>query len=342
MKNFLLSLLFVLLPKIAISQAITDIDLVSYLDENFKLGTADNYRYLEVIKNYKFPDSATYQVRVYYKSGKIQMRGATTNREKIHRSGNFIYYYENGNKKSVINYLDNKPLGEFFEFYENGKKKYVGEQNDDENLIIPNKKIKHFWNENGEQIVTDGFGYLDNEYGKGKLINYVKDSIWTGSINKTKSTYIEKYDKGTFISGVRIDSNKVENKYTSFESKPNPKKGMADFYQYIGKNYKTPNIQGLKGKVFVTFVVEKDGSLVDFRILRDLGYGTGEEAIRVLKGYGNWIPGEQRGQKVRCSISLPISIHSPYEGNYEQENGLNNFSPQTTARRHYNNSLNKY
>jgi uncharacterized protein YxeA len=95
MKKFLVVLLFVLLPKITTAQAITNNDLVSYLDENFKLGTADNYRYLEVIKNYKFPDSATYQVRVYYKSGKIQMRGATTNREKIHKSGNFIYYYIN-------------------------------------------------------------------------------------------------------------------------------------------------------------------------------------------------------------------------------------------------------
>ncbi len=337
MKSILFAVLFLLVPKLCISQGITDNDLVTYLDENFKLGTVDNYRYLEVIKNYKFADSATYQVRVYYKSGKIQMRGATTNREKIHKTGNFIYYYENGNKKSVINYLDNKPVGEFYEFYENGKKKYVGEQTDDENLVIPNKKIKNYWDENGVQIVTDGFGYLDNEYGKGKLFNYVKDSIWSGSIKNTKSTYIEKYNKGIFVSGVCIDSNKVENKYTVMESKPYPKKGMADFYEYIGKNYKTPNIQGLKGKVFITFVVDAEGKIVEPKILRDLGHGTGEEAIRVLKGYGIWIPGEQRGQKVRCSFSLPISIQNSNERNDEQENGLNSFSPQATRRRQFNN-----
>jgi len=312
MKTFLLSLLFVLLPKIAISQAITDNDLVSYLDENFKMGTTDNYRYLEVIKNYKFADSASYQVRVYYKSGKIQMRGTTTNRDKVHRSGNFIYYYENGNKKSVINYQDNKPIGEFFEFYENGNIKYVGEQADDEYLVIPNKKIKNFWNEKGEKIVTDGFGYLDNGYGKGKLVNYVKDSIWSGYIKKTKTTYIEKYDKGTFISGVCIDSNKVENKYTVMESKPYPKKGMKHFYEYIGRNYKTPNMQGLKGNVYVSFFVEKDGHLTNIKVIKDIGFGTGEEAIRVLKGYGDWIPGEQRGQKVRCGYGFPIKIDSPY------------------------------
>ena len=44
-----------------------------------------------------------------------------------------------------------------------------------------------------------------------------------------------------------------------------------------------PDEEGLNGKVFVSFVVEKDGSLTDIKVLRDIGYGTGKEAIRVLK-----------------------------------------------------------
>jgi hypothetical protein len=318
MKTILFAFLFLLVPKLCISQGITDNDLVTYLDENFKLGTADNYRYLEIIKNYKFADSATYQVRVYYKSGKIQMRGATSNRNVIRKTGNFIYYYENGNKKTIINYRDNRPTGDFFEFYENGKMKYVAEKlivdvkSDNKVGFASDEKIKNYWNEKGEQIVTDGYGFMDSKNGRGKLVNYVKDSIWTGSIKNTKSTYIEKYDKGTFISGVRIDSNNVENKYTALESKPYPKKGMKHFYEYIGRNYKTPNMQGLKGKVFVSFVVDKDGHLTDIRVIKEIGFGTGEEAIRVIKGYGDWIPGEQRGQKVRCSFGIPINIKSTY------------------------------
>lgn len=86
--------------------------------------------------------------------------------------------------------------------------------------------------------------------------------------------------------------------------------GMDKFYKFISKNYNTPDEEGLKGKVFVTFVVEKDGSLTDIKVIRDIGYGTGKEAIRVLKSSPKWNAGEQNGKKVRVQYSLPISIQS--------------------------------
>jgi protein TonB len=86
--------------------------------------------------------------------------------------------------------------------------------------------------------------------------------------------------------------------------------GMDKFYKFIAKNYNTPDEEGLKGKVFVTFVVEKDGSLTDIKVIRDIGYGTGKEAIRVLKSSPKWNPGEQNGKKVRVQYSLPINIQS--------------------------------
>lgn len=92
------------------------------------------------------------------------------------------------------------------------------------------------------------------------------------------------------------------------EKKPDFPGGLMEFYKYIGQNFKTPDVKGLAGKVFVTFVVEKDGSIKDVKVLGDIGYGTGEEAIRVLKNSPNWIPAEQKGRKVRVLYSLPISI----------------------------------
>lgn len=86
--------------------------------------------------------------------------------------------------------------------------------------------------------------------------------------------------------------------------------GMDKFYKFIGKNFQVPDEEGLKGKVFVTFVVEKDGSLTDIKVIRDIGYGTGKEAIRVLKSCPKWNAGEQNGKKVRVQYSLPISIQS--------------------------------
>ena len=94
------------------------------------------------------------------------------------------------------------------------------------------------------------------------------------------------------------------------EVKPEFPGGFDKFYKFIAENYKTPNVGGLKGKVYVTFVIEKNGSLTDIKVLRDIGYGTGKEAIRVLKNSPKWLPGEQDGRKVRCTYSLPISIES--------------------------------
>jgi protein TonB len=94
------------------------------------------------------------------------------------------------------------------------------------------------------------------------------------------------------------------------EVKPDFPGGIEKFYKYIGKNYQVPEEEGLKGKVFVSFVVEKDGSLTDIKVIRDIGYGTGKEAIRVLRACPRWNPGEQNGKKVRVLYSLPISIES--------------------------------
>ncbi len=106
------------------------------------------------------------------------------------------------------------------------------------------------------------------------------------------------------------EDNNVYN--TAFiEFKPEFPGGLQEFYNFIAKNYKTPNVRNLKGKIFITFVIEKDGSVTDIKVIRDIGYGTGEEAIRVLKKCPNWIPGEQNGQKVRVQYALPIAIQNP-------------------------------
>jgi periplasmic protein TonB len=114
---------------------------------------------------------------------------------------------------------------------------------------------------------------------------------------------------GTGTAAVVEEDNTVYNT-AGIEVKPDFPGGMDKFYQYVGKNYRTPEEEGLKGKVYVTFVVEKDGSLTDIKVLRDIGYGTGKEAIRVLKAAPRWNPGEQNGKKVRCTFSLPINIQS--------------------------------
>lgn len=65
---------------------------------------------------------------------------------------------------------------------------------------------------------------------------------------------------------------------------------------------------GTQGTVYVTFVVEKDGSLTDVKVLRDIGSGCGEEAMRVIKAMPKWTPAKQRGKTVRMQFNLPVKF----------------------------------
>jgi protein TonB len=114
---------------------------------------------------------------------------------------------------------------------------------------------------------------------------------------------------GNGTAAVVEEDNTVYNT-AGIEVKPDFPGGIEKFYSFVGKNYQTPEEDGLKGKVIVSFVVEKDGSLTDIKVLRDIGYGTGKEAIRVLNKSPRWTAGEQNGKKVRCTFSLPITIQS--------------------------------
>jgi TonB family protein len=79
--------------------------------------------------------------------------------------------------------------------------------------------------------------------------------------------------------------------------------------KYLSENVTYPEearAKGIQGTVFVTFVVETDGSVTDVRLLRGIGGGCDEEAIRLIENMPNWIPGKQRGQAVRVQFNMPI------------------------------------
>lgn len=99
--------------------------------------------------------------------------------------------------------------------------------------------------------------------------------------------------------------------FTSLETQPTFPGGMEKFYSYLKKAVRYPPMaqeNNIQGKVFLSFVVEKDGSLTDIKVDRKLGGGTDEEAVRVLKASPKWIPGVQNGKKVRVKYNIPISF----------------------------------
>lgn len=99
--------------------------------------------------------------------------------------------------------------------------------------------------------------------------------------------------------------------FTTVEVMPEPTEGMPAFIQWIAANYTFPQAamdNNVKGLIQVKFVVEKDGSLSSIEVLRDMGYGTGKEAVRLLQKAKKWNPGIQNGRPVRVTFSLPIRL----------------------------------
>lgn len=93
--------------------------------------------------------------------------------------------------------------------------------------------------------------------------------------------------------------------------KPEFPGGIQEFYNYIGKSFNIPTDKNfLGGKIIVSFVIERDGSITDIYVKKDVGFGTKEETIRILKECIKWKPAEQNGKTVRCSYMLPISLQS--------------------------------
>lgn len=108
---------------------------------------------------------------------------------------------------------------------------------------------------------------------------------------------------------VEMEEEMVEEIFSIVETQPEPVGGLQEFYKYVSDNLDYPlaaRKMGVGGKVFVRFVVEKDGSITNVEVIRGIGHGCDEEAIRVIANAPDWKPGKQRGNPVRVYAMVPI------------------------------------
>ena len=108
---------------------------------------------------------------------------------------------------------------------------------------------------------------------------------------------------------MEVEEEKVEEIFQVVETWPEPEGGMASFYQYVADEMIYPEAArrlNISGMVFVQFVVEKDGKITDVKVVKGIGAGCDEEAIRVVSSAPAWKPGKQRGMAVRVYRTVPI------------------------------------
>jgi protein TonB len=125
-------------------------------------------------------------------------------------------------------------------------------------------------------------------------IAFTPDETWSSS---SENPFVEPEDTATYFGGTA-------------EFAPQPLGGYAAFYNMIGKELKYPRAairNHIGGKVFVEFVINADGRVQNTRIVKGIGAGCDEEAMRVI-GLSHWEPGRQRGKPVKVRMVLPIQF----------------------------------
>lgn len=146
-------------------------------------------------------------------------------------------------------------------------------------------------------------------------INIVDDNITvdediTIDVEANENTQVEEYVAP--VKGIAEEESAEEAQiFMVVESMPEYPGGEPALYAYLSENIKYPQMakeSGIQGRVFVTFVVERDGRVTDVRVLRGIGGGCDEEAIRVVDGMPKWTPGKQRGKSVRVQYNLPVKF----------------------------------
>lgn len=215
-RNILLFLLLTI--SVSLSAQIGMVSKKIFLDSLSRECKPENQIYTRVITNYS-QQSVRYVVTDFYKNGRKKMTGCTLDRDVLKKDGEFIYYFKNGSKESVINFKEDHKEGKEVNWYENQSKK-------SEKLNVWNPKTKtvqtlllNFWNENKEQTVTDGNGEYDGTEGfitqKGTIKDGLKEGVWQGTDVLNKVTFTENYDKGVLVSGTKTDENNVSYTYPS-------------------------------------------------------------------------------------------------------------------------------
>ena len=118
-------------------------------------------------------------------------------------------------------------------------------------------------------------------------------------------------DKREKTTQTRKDTATDDKVYEVCEQMPIFEGGDAALLKYLGENLKLPEEykeRGMQGRLVIGFIVEKDGSLTDVKVLRPVDIDLDAEVLRLVKGMPKWIPGRHNGQRVRVRYLLPIHI----------------------------------
>ncbi|NOS93734.1 MAG: energy transducer TonB [Cyclobacteriaceae bacterium] len=255
-------------------------------------------------------------VSYYTKTGKLREKRVTLNSKDFQHG---VKYYENGNKMWEGDSYKYSSLGTIKSYYRNGFEK-------SELFFDSTKSAKHrrrvinYKDSLGNVLVENGSGmckrcelevFSNKPYFEtGKIVNGLKSGEWTGVNMKSDVTYSETYNEGILISGIQNYEGQNYT-YTELETQAVPANGIQEVYRLIGQKIRYPKSarrHGIEGKVFVQFVVDKEGNIIDTKVIKGIDPECDNEALKAVKSLPKWTPGYQRGKPVKQRFTLPIQF----------------------------------
>ena len=225
---------------------------------------------------------------------------------------NYAHYYPNGMLKERL-LVDGKNQ-QIVRWHDNGQIAEVLEREALETMPTAKEKIAAVWTREGKQCVKEGNGWAvrgQQLISQGFVQNGDKTGRWIAKFADSTLYTDEIYEAGILKTGTIHDKGDVRT-YAEIEKSPEFQGGLPALGMFLAQNIKYPTYaskNNISGKVYLTFVVCEDGSLCDYEILKGIGGGCDEEALRVVKQMsGKWKPGLQYGKKVRVKYNMPVSF----------------------------------
>lgn len=152
-------------------------------------------------------------------------------------------------------------------------------------------------------------------------LKFTKRFLFTLTMMVSMSIVILRCEQATREAEISEDSSPILNAHNGNQGEmkrvegvdvmPEPEEGLDAFLRFIGDQIKYPaeaRDQGIEGKVFISFIITKEGSIANVKVEKGIGYGLDEEAVRVVSSYDKkWKPGISQGEKVNTQMVLPIN-----------------------------------
>jgi TonB family protein len=316
-KKTLISFLFIGYCSLAIGQSLADSlrnkANIFYMKNSGKIvPNKDSADFVRVIMP---PDITTFfVVKDYYMNGGLKLTGRSkTSHAYYTGQGTFYEYFPNGNRKSSYVYDNGKRVGNTNWYYPNGELYYISSYDKDKKLTY----VYEAKDSAGTALAENGKGtwveYTPNfkfVEGRGNIENGLKEGEWQGTPNDSLR-YVCTYSKGVSISGTSYEKSGAEHNFTKDMVEPEYKGGIEKFYSFIAHTMHYPKSakeNNTQGKVFASFVVEKDGKLTNLEIIKGLSPDCDKEVLRVLALCKVWSPGHSYGIPVKVTYSLPFTF----------------------------------